>query len=75
MSFYNNNIVPEGILTVIDPNNPPKLKKVRKRCLILSPTVHAGLEPESQISDFEKEKEIEKNVWKVIHKKHKKFIV
>ena len=75
MSLTNKN-VPEGILTIVDPNNPPKLNKVKKRCLILSPTVNAGLEPESKISDFEKEREIGKGgfglVWKVIHKKTQK---
>ena len=54
----NNKYVPEGILTIADPSNPPKLNKVKKRCLILSPTVNAGLEPESKITDFEKEREI-----------------
>ena len=72
----NNKDVPEGILTIADPANPPKLNKVKKRCLILSPTVNAGLEPESKISDFEKEREIGKGgfglVWKVIHKKTQK---
>ena len=76
MSSLNNKNVPEGILTVVDPDNPPKLNKVKKRCLILSPTVNAGLEPESKISDFEKEKEIGKGgfglVWKVIHRKTQK---
>ena len=76
MSSLTNKKVPEGILTVIDPSNPPKLNKVKKRCLILSPTVNAGLEPESKISDFEKEREIGKGgfglVWKVIHKKTQK---
>ena len=72
----NNKDVPEGILTIADPSNPPKLNKVKKRCLILSPTVNAGLEPESKITDFEKEREIGKGgfglVWKVIHKKTQK---
>ena len=76
MSSLNNKNVPEGILTVIDPDSPPKVNKVKKRCLILSPTVNAGLEPESKITDFEKEKEIGKGgfglVWKVIHKKTQK---
>ena len=76
MSSLHNKNVPEGILTVIDPDNPPKVNKVKKRCLILSPTVNAGLEPESKITDFEKEKEIGKGgfglVWKVIHKKTQK---
>ncbi len=76
MSSLNNKDVPEGILTIVDQNNPPKLNKVKKRCLILSPTVNAGLEPESKISDFEKEREIGKGgfglVWKVIHKKTQK---
>ena len=75
MSLNNKN-VPEGILTIADPANPPKLNKVKKRCLILSPTVNAGLEPESKITDFEKEREIGKGgfglVWKVIHKKTQK---
>ena len=76
MSSLNNKNVPEGILTVADKNNPPQLNKIKKRCLILSPTVNAGLEPESKISDFEKEREIGKGgfglVWKVIHKKTQK---
>ena len=76
MSSLNNKNVPEGILSISDKNNPPKLNKVKKRCLILSPTVNAGLEPESKISDFEKEKEIGKGgfglVWKVVHKKTQK---
>ena len=76
MSSLNNKNVPEGILTVVAPDSPPKLNKVKKRCLILSPTVNAGLESESKISDFEKEKEIGKGgfglVWKVIHKKTQK---
>ena len=66
----------KGILTIVDPNSPPKLNKVKKRCLILSPTVNAGLEQEGKISDFDKEKEIGKGgfglVWKVIHKKTQK---
>ena len=60
---------------MIDPNNPPKLNNVIKRFLILSPAVKAGLEPESQISDFEKEREIAKYVWKVIHKKTQKVYI
>ena len=76
MESLNNKNVPEGILTIANPECPPKLNKVKKRCLILSPTVNAGLEPESKISDFEKEKEIGKGgfglVWKVIHKKTQK---
>ena len=76
MSALNNKNVPEGILSIIDKDNPPKVNKVKKRCLILSPTVNAGLEPESKITDFEKEKEIGKGgfglVWKVIHKKTQK---
>ena len=75
MSLNNKN-VPEGILSIVDKEHPPKLNKVKKRCLILSPTVNAGLEPESKITDFEKEKEIGKGgfglVWKVIHKKTQK---
>ena len=76
MSSLTNKNVPEGILTVVDPDSPPKVNKVKKRCLILSPTVNAGLEPESKISDFDKEREIGKGgfglVWKVIHKKTQK---
>ena len=76
MSSLNNKNVPEGILTIANPDCPPKLNKVKKRCLILSPTVNAGLEPESKITDFEKEREIGKGgfglVWKVIHKKTQK---
>ncbi len=75
MSLTNKN-VPKGILTIVDPESPPKLNKVKQRCLILSPTVNAGLEHEGKISDFEKEKEIGKGcfglVWKVIHKKTQK---
>ena len=67
---------PEGIIKITDKDNPPKLNKVKKRCLILSPTVNAGLEPESKITDFEKDKEIGKGgfglVWKVTHKKTQK---
>ena len=76
MSSLNNKNVPEGILSIVDKENPPVLNKVKKRVLILSPTVNAGLEPESKITDFEKEKEIGKGgfglVWKVIHKKTQK---
>jgi len=76
MSSTNNKNVPEGILSIADKNNPPQLNKVKKRCLILSPTVNAGLEPESKITDFEKDKEIGKGgfglVWKVTHKKTQK---
>ena len=76
MSSLNNKNVPDGILSIADKDHPPKLNKVRKRCLILSPTVNAGLEPESKIHDFEKEKEIGKGgfglVWKVVHKKTQK---
>ena len=76
MSSLNNKNVPEGLLTIVDKDNPPKLNPVKKRCLILSPTVNAGLEPESKISDFQKEREIGKGgfglVWKVIHKKTQK---
>ena len=76
MSSLNNKNVPEGILSIADKNNPPQLNKVKKRCLILSPTVNAGLEPESKITDFEKDKEIGKGgfglVWKVTHKKTQK---
>ena len=76
MSSLNNKNVPEGILSIVDKENPPILNKVKKRVLILSPTVNAGLEPESKITDFEKEKEIGKGgfglVWKVIHKKTQK---
>ena len=76
MSSLNNKNVPKGILTIEDKDNPPKLNKIKKRCLILSPTVNAGLEPESKITDFEKEREIGKGgfglVWKVIHKRTQK---
>ena len=76
MSSLNNKNVPEGILSIADKDNPPILNKVKKRCLILSPTVNAGLEPESKITDFEKDKEIGKGgfglVWKVTHKKTQK---
>ena len=76
MSSFNNKNVPEGILTIVDKDNPPKLNNVKRRSLILSPTVNAGLEPEGKITDFEKDKEIGKGgfglVWKVIHKKTQK---
>ena len=76
MSSLNNKNVPEGILSIVDKENPPILNKVKKRVLILSPTVNAGLEPESKITDFEKEQEIGKGgfglVWKVIHKNTQK---
>ena len=72
MSSLNNKNVPDGILNIKDKDNPPKLNKVKKRCLILSPTVNAGLEPECKLSDFIKDKEIGKGgfglVWKVNHK-------
>ena len=76
MSSLNNKNVPEGVLSIADKDNPPILNKVKKRCLILSPTVNVGLEPESKITDFEKDKEIGKGgfglVWKVTHKKTQK---
>ena len=76
MSSLNNKNVPDGVLSIVDKENPPQLNKVKKRCLILSPTVNAGLEPEGKISDFEKDKEIGKGgfglVWKVTHKKTQK---
>ena len=72
MSSLNNKNVPDGILNIKDKDNPPKLNKIKKRCLILSPTVNAGLEPECKLSDFIKDKEIGKGgfglVWKVNHK-------
>ena len=55
MNSLNNKNVPDGILSTAEKDNPPKLNKVRKRCLILSPIVNAGLELESKIHDFEKE--------------------
>ena len=76
MSSLNNKNVPKGILTIVDKDNPPILNKIKKRYLILSPTVNEGLEPECKISDFQKEREIGKGgfglVWKVIHKKTQK---
>ena len=76
MSSTCNKNVPDGILKISDPNHKPILNDVKNRCLILSPTVNAGLEPEAKISDFEKEREIGKGgfglVWKVIHKKTQK---
>ena len=50
MSSFNNKNVPEGILTIADKDNPPKLNNVKRRSLILSPTVNAGLEPEGKIT-------------------------
>ena len=79
MSSLNNKNVPDGVLSIVDKENPPQLNKVKKRCLILSPTVNAGLEPEGKISDFEKDKEIGKGgfglVWKVTHKKNTKSLL
>ena len=76
MSSTTNKNVPKGILTIVDKDNPPRLFKLKKRCLILSPTVNAGLEPESKITDFDKEREIGKGgfglVWRVIHRKTQK---
>ena len=75
MSF-NNIEEPKGILTISDPTIPPELNEVKNRCLILSPTVKAGLEPESKITDFIKEKELRKcnngKIYIVIHKKTQK---
>ena len=67
-----------GILSISNPKSPPQVNKVKKRCLMLSPTVYAGLERESKISDFEKDpRAIGKGgfgqVWKVIHKKTNKI--
>ena len=68
--------IQDEILNITDPAHPPILNKVKKRCLILSPTVKAGLEPEGKITDFEREREIGKGgfglVWRVFHKKTKK---
>ena len=68
--------IQDEILNITDPSHPPILNKVKKRCLILSPTVKAGLEPEGKITDFEREREIGKGgfglVWRVFHKKTKK---
>ena len=66
-----------GILSISNPDSPPQLNKVKKRCLMLSPTVNAGLERECKMSDFEKDpRAIGKGgfgqVWKVIHKKTNK---
>ena len=44
-----------GILSISNPDSPPQLNKVKKRCLMLSPTVNAGLERECKMSDFEKD--------------------
>lgn len=49
------------------------LQKVKKRCLMLSPTVNAGLEPEATINDFVKDPRLIGRggfgeVWKVTHK-------
>ena len=75
MSF-NNIEEPKGILSISDPTVPPELNEVKNRCLILSPTVKAGLEPESKITDFIKEKELRKcnngKIYIVIHKKTQK---
>ena len=67
-----------GILGIFNPNFPPQINKIKKRCLMLSPTVNAGLEKECKISDFIKDpREIGKggfgSVWKVIHKKTQKI--
>ena len=35
MSSLNNKDVPEGILTIADPANPPKLNKIKKKLIII----------------------------------------
>lgn len=67
-----------GILGIFNPDFPPQINKIKKRCLMLSPTVNAGLEKECKITDFIKEpRELGKggfgSVWKVIHKKTQKI--
>jgi hypothetical protein len=59
MSLINKEI-PREILTLSDPANPPKLNEISNLWFILSPTLNAGLEPESSISDFKIEKEVGK---------------
>ena len=67
-----------GILGIFDPDFPLQINKIKKRCLMLSPTVNAGLERECKISDFIKDpREIGKggfgSVWKVVHKATQKI--
>ena len=77
-SQYHLNKEAPGILSISNPKSPPQVNKIKKRCLMLSPTVYAGLEKESKMSDFEKDpRAIGKGgfgqVWKVIHKKTNKI--
>ena len=67
-----------GILGISHPDFPPQINKVKKRCLMLSPTVNAGLEKECKITDFIKDpRELGKggfgSVWKVVHKPTQKI--
>ena len=67
-----------GILGIFNPDFPPQINKIKKRCLMLSPTVNAGLERECKMTDFIKDpRELGKggfgSVWKVIHKKTQKI--
>ena len=76
-SNYSLNKDAPGILSISNPKSPPQVNKIKKRCLMLSPTVYAGLERECKMSDFEKDpRAIGKGgfgqVWKVIHKKTNK---
>ncbi|MCQ2816907.1 MAG: protein kinase [archaeon] len=61
------------ILNVENPKYPKKIHNLKHRCLRLSPTVNAGLEPEATIKDFEKDPRLIGKggfgeVWKVTHK-------
>ena len=67
-----------GILGIFNPDFPPQINKIKKRCLMLSPTVNSGLERECKMTDFIKDpRELGKggfgSVWKVIHKKTQKI--
>ena len=44
-----------GILGIFNPDFPPQINKIKKRCLMLSPTVNAGLERECKMTDFIKD--------------------
>ena len=66
------------IMKIKDPDHPPQLNKIKKRVLVLSPTVQAGLEREAVMQDFSKDnREIGKggfgSVWKVLHKATQKI--
>ncbi|MCQ2815784.1 MAG: protein kinase [archaeon] len=64
---------PIPILNVENPKYPKKIHNLKHRCLRLSPTVNAGLEPEATMKEFEKDPRLIGKggfgeVWKVTHK-------